>query len=72
MRKRRTRRELHEAGETVESLRSHLDMNGRRCSEFAGYEDTSERLADERRLLLEELSILEGRRFPNDKAYDDA
>ena len=72
MRKRRTRRELREAGETVESIRAALSMNDARASEFLGYEDTSERFAEMQSVLLDELAILEGRRFPNDKTYDDA
>lgn len=65
VRKRRTRRELFEAGESVESIRATLNANRARAADTPDF-------TERQNVLQEELSILEGRRFPKDKSYDDA
>ena len=72
MRERRTRRQLWEAGETPATIRAALNTLDARADDFIETEEGARRFAAELRTLTEELDILEGSRFPNDKAYDDA
>ena len=72
MRQRRTRAQLHNAGETPDSIRVALYANQERAMRFIQTEEGAREFSEMQRVLIDELAILEGRMFPNSIDYDHA